>query len=392
MYGIKNIGPSLVLVFCFLRSFEVLVIGRPIAYAQYFIASASLWYFLSAYLDKSIKIIRFEFILALVVFFLMTAAVFFQTVLGGDSTDIFGRTAHSTLRQVYFVCVAWFFAGAAFKYFPVEVRSGYVLLVAAAIFLMVIYATNLGFSVPYADIEGLGGFEVINHLMLSEYMLIILFWAYFFSDGRVKLIIFLIFLYAMFSGGGRSSFIIGMASLFVYELIFGLRKVVVYVAAVLGLLFSLMLFFIGIDDSVISYMLFSGGIENDNSYIGRLDQFNAGIDALWSQFLYGDVNFLVREFKHLGFYMHNIMSVWQFFGFFAFIGVLALIIISWQKIKFKYFFGASSVDKFFIGMFIYSVISIFTVKYVGFAAFWFSIGYWIVVEIKGGFYVRQPKS
>jgi hypothetical protein len=121
------------------------------------------------------------------------------------------------------------------------------------------------------------------------------------------------------------------------------------------------------------------GVSNDFSALERKYFFKHGLTCLGEQILWGKSSVLVREYNDMGAYIHNILSAWQFFGFFPFLLLVGLTIRSVFKcslILFSNRFRKNNFLKFMILLTIYSIISILTVKYIFFFPFWFVIGFW----------------
>lgn len=377
-----SLGFWLIVAFCFLRSVEVLVLQGFLPYIQYAIALAGFLYFFVSVrfaFKSSLENLRLGYGFVLPVALLVTVS--FQIFSFENVLDEFGRASHGYLIQTTFVILAWFYAGGlvASKEWSKFARKWPIYLIFFSLLMMVLLVTNFGLSIPYSSFQEDGAFEVMNHLLLAEYMLLICYAAYVFSGALYRPIVFFLMAYIMFAGGGRASFLIGIVSVFVYEYFYGERRVFWLICF---LVFVLVLFVgtkVDFSDEAFQYMLFSSGVDQDNSYIGRVSQVEAGIGNLINQVFFGDVSFLVKRFNNLGSYIHNFISVWQFYGFFVFSLCLWLVFCATKKLSWALRSGRFSVmDSFFLLVFIYSIISVLFVKHVGFSSFWYALGYWVL--------------
>lgn len=211
----RNLGLWLVATFCILRSVEVLWLQAKLPLIQYAIAaSAVIYFFRFFYLQKKPLRLSETAVQVGLLFVLIFLATLLQ-VLGRDNLrDEVGRYSHEFLIQNSIVVATWFFAGASAVYCDYKVSRFFATLLFVLLVFLVLFATNFGFVIPYSLFEEEGSFEVMNHLLLAEYMIFICFLGYSASSSLfIRIVTFFGFCYVMFSGGGRSSFLIGMFSI-----------------------------------------------------------------------------------------------------------------------------------------------------------------------------------
>lgn len=377
---VRNFAMYALVSFFVLRAVEVLVLVRPLPFISMGIATAGAMFFAVGYLRTlSSGVGRWSQDLA--VMLLLVIAVWLSAslqVLGTpDLSDHLGRSSHDYLLKVSVEVCIWLFAGAAVSYYRSTIFDYLFAVLVLALLWMVLQASNYGFAIPYEDLAVRGGFKALNHLILSEYMLVVAFLGYFSVSDRWRWLLLPVVAYILFSGGGRSSFALGVGALLIYEFIFGnrLRAAIVCFGGFLigGSLIAI------IDDSLVSRMLFAGGLEQDASFRGRRLQFLLGMEGLPRQILWGDLSVLVVKFGSLGAYMHNALSVIQFYGIFVFfIYVYALLRAMRISTRVRLSCEASFLDKAFSALLIYVVLGVLFVKFVGFPIFWLVIGYWLL--------------
>lgn len=368
-----------VLAFCFLRSVEVLFLQQSLPFISLGIALSAALFAVIVYL-RSVPDGRFAWsrdhsLVAALIGWIGLATIA-QLLSTQDLVDVIGRSSHEYLFKTTLVVFTWFFAGAAANFYQATGRVFWAAYLLIALLLLVMHATGFGFSVQYANLVDSGGFEVLNHLLLAEYMLIICYFGYFAAPLGSRFIFFLVICYILFAGGGRASFLLGVGSLLIYEILFGDRRLA-FLMVLCAFLFLALLVVFG-DDSIVSYMLFSGGVESDSSFVGRLYQFIDGVSALNGQIAWGDVSFFVKKFGSLGFYMHNFMSAWQFYGLPSMLLYVGVGVVSAIKMCLVLRSSIDYLDSVFGALLIYSLIGILFVKFVGFGTFWFAIGYWML--------------
>ena len=97
----------------------------------------------------------------------------------------------------------------------------------------------------------------------------------------------------------------------------------------------------------------------------------------------GDPTILATEMGSVGAYIHNLLSVWQVFGFFVFLALVVAIFIALFRM-FKILRSVSNNPLFDSAalLLIYSVLSVLTTKNGGFWCLWFAVGLWF--GAKGG--------
>lgn len=377
----KQVCFWIIIAFCFLRSAEVLVLQKPLPYIQYLVTVSGATYFFSL-LRSATSLARVKFSLnlqvSLLLFSIMVSSFLLQAVFYLNPPDSFGRRPQHMLLQQIFLAVSWFFSGSAATACRTVGKSWLNVSLIFVLFAFVVYATNFGLSIPYADLQDEGGFLTLNHLLLSEYMLFICFLSYVSSPALFRPLVLLMTTYILFAGGGRSSLLIGIGSLLVYEYLFSGRSTAIACATIIALGAGAALYYVDLRDPVIQYMLFSAGVENDASSVLRSEQFSAGLERLPNQVFFGEASFLVTRFNDLGYYMHNIISAWQLFGAAVFFMLIWFLMRSVCRMMVIMRHGATGVDHFFAAVFIYASISALTVKYVGFSALWYVLGYWML--------------
>ena len=187
----------------------------------------------------------------------------------------------------------------------------------------------------------------------------------------------------LFACGGRTALYAATAAILLFELSRLTRKtslwLIAYAAVIaVGIWFVSENFSVDVENRRATSMVFSTGIEDDNSYHARLEILRVAPEGFPSQFWIGDPGFIASRFSSMGDYIHNLLSVWQFFGFFAFAGFTFLLIRSLIKM-----FNArtNELDSALQGhsiTLIYVVISVIFAKAVTFKLLWLTLGYWML--------------
>lgn len=378
-FFVRNVAAYALVCFFFFRAIEILFLVKPLPFISFGIAFAGGFFLLIGYLrtlrnggwlwSNNLTLMA-GLVLAV---WIATSAQLLST---RDLTDHLGRSSHDYLVKISVEICVWMFAGAALAYYRASRLDVIYSIFLFGLFALVLNASNFGFAIPYAELAARGEFKLLNHLLLSEYMLIMAYLAYFSVADRWRWLLIILIGYILFAGGGRTSFGFGMLSLFVYEFYYG-SKLRALTAPLAGVL-VLVALFAGLDQEVVTRMFLVGGVESDSSFLGRKQQFLIGLDGLAKQMAWGDLSVLVLGLGSLGAYMHNLFSVIQFYGIIVFILYVCVLVRAFQiairlfKAGLQEFF-----DKVFLALLIYSLFGVLFVKFVGFPTFWLAIGYWL---------------
>jgi len=281
--------------------------------------------------------------------------------------------------------MAWLVVGAAVSNAHIN-RSliSPILMVGLAAWLTYNNLLANSLTVDYRKIASMVGIEQMSHLGFGDYFTLIFFVSYVIIVRAGRFIVLGLFLFVQFAFGGRADFIFGLASIFIFEFIsygYSVRRLISYfsyVFVILGSVYVGSVFVRQSNGNVDPYLIILSDLEQDSSYIKRLEAFTGAISDLPAQLLFGDSTLIVQNFGSVGAYMHNILSAWQFFGApFFLVSVVAIIFCSNRLLQVLRYKNRTLFDDFMIIIFIYSVMSILFAKYIGFPLFWFSIGLWL---------------
>ena len=318
------------------------------------------------------------FLLILVISLLVVVALQYFYI--DDLRDDLGRSALGITRGILLLGLSWIACGAPIQ--GLKRERSLILVICIMGFLSFSVFTNLngGIFVSYAKLnEGRSDDAGLNHLMVGEAVLFLLLLAYAFAPNRWRLITFSLSIAMLFSLAGRGAF-------FSYFLAVGLHHYLVVstgwkwsnLVAVFAVLVGCASIYLFLDfrDDAVARMLLSQGLSEDGSVVERQAVLAGGLKALPAQILIGDPAFLIRTFRSMGTYIHNILSAWQFFGLVPFLMfVSALMWVSLYILKNRKKMHGP-IDDFGVLIFLYSGISILAAKYIGFHMFWFALGFW----------------
>jgi hypothetical protein len=298
-----------------------------------------------------------------------------------DMVDGLGRSALGITRGILLLGLSWMLCGAPVQGLRREQSIALPLSIMVFLSFAVLSNLNGGIFVSYGKLsEGRSDGIELNHLVVGESASFLLLLAYAFITYRWRLLIFVLSTAILFSLGGRSalfSYLFAVGMHFYLNVPVGRKWThLLGMFAVLVVFVSIYLLF-DLKDDTVTRMLFSQGISVDGSVVERQDGFFRGLKALPSQILIGDPAFLIRTFRSMGTYIHNLLSAWQFFGLLPFLMfVSALVWVAFYIFKNRQKMDGP-IDDFGILIFLYSGVSILTAKYIGFQMFWFGIGFWL---------------
>lgn len=312
---------------------------------------------------------------SLAVFLLCWFALLIQILTQEEVFDFLGKSSYVFPSLMLLVSMFWFSAGAMVSGVELNKSNLFSLLLVALVLSSLLSSLSGGLLISYSDLAEAGA-EGVDHLVLTEMLLLVGIVSYVLSQGFVKYFVLLCVAFFVFSGGGRSTFYFGIGSIVLYEIFFGKERVRVLIAVgVISVLAAAVM--LSADDDLIHRMLFSEGLDGDGSFVERGQIFETGIAMLPGQFWYGNPGMIVSEFGVMGGYIHNLLSSWQFFGFFGFlaIGVLVLKVVS--RARPVLLDCRSPIDELGAISLVYAILGIVFAKYVGFVFLWFALGFWV---------------
>jgi hypothetical protein len=382
---VANILLFMVLGHITLRILEILLFKRPIfglAYLLLVIPLVGFYLKMLYFLIIHRKRLDYTaFLLFLSFFSFGCFALFMQYNFHSELFDSLGRSSFEFTKMLFIVSMLWMLTGFAIVNAHIKKSN----MIAIVILLMVsgLIVSNLSDSmlISYADLTKESESEfAINHLAISDYILFMLYFAYSISSGSTKSLIFFMTPIIMFSLGGRAAFFLGTCSIIMVEFLYNNLKMTFFqllftigILIFLTTLFSKMFLNVGAERMLLVY-----GIAKDGSFIERTETFWVSIQELSNQVWYGDPGFLIRQFGSIGYYIHNGLSAWQFYGFGFFMVFVVAILVSIKRfwMNRQQVFHASF-DVFKSLILVYGVLSIIFAKFIGFFFIWFSIGLWL---------------
>lgn len=369
-------GFLFVILYAILTIFFVLTFKRPALGVALCLAISCLVYLL-VFLNQIPRKNSAEFKLAVVLLVWMGVDVLLQNTFVFDSYDFRGVSAFEFTGAVYKMVVLWFVAGMASGLVEMRKSNAISFSLLGLVALAVFPNLDSTFLISYRAIAE-EGFEGVNHLLVAEMVLLVGYYAYAISHGKARLLAIALVAFLAYAGGGRSSFYLGVLALFFYEFAWG-GRVGRYASVVLAVLAGIVIssFLLADADDSVRRMFLVGGASQDLSFQERNVLFAEGLSGLLNQVAFGDPTLIARGVGGVGGYIHNILSVWQFFGFFPF--VLSLILIVCVVLA-VYRFGHdtdSCAERFGLICLAYGVVGIFTTKFVGFPYIWFGLGFWV---------------
>jgi len=287
------------------------------------------------------------------------------------------------VRTEWFLSMLWLFAGGAVATFNLKESPALAIIILALTGIAFFQGLDEQLMVSYSAVNEVGVVEGISHLYLEKHVIFLLILAYCFSP-KTKWLVALAGLFLLFTMGGRTS--LAVFAICLVGMNVGKRslKNLIY----LGILGVIILFslryavqnqIIDIEDRRVMKMLFIGGVEEDSSFIARQQLLVNNLQFLDEQFLYGDPTIISQTTGSTGGYIHNILSVWQYYGFFVFACVSLILIFSLRRmIVLK---SINPTPKVIFGSFflMYVTISVILAKAANWDLLWFMLGFWTLL-------------
>jgi hypothetical protein len=236
-----------------------------------------------------------------------------------------------------------------------------------------------GFVMDYSYYDSSRANSDPNHLTINSFASPALVASFALAPGRFRYIVFVLGVVASFAMGGRADF-----GLFIFTAIIfwwttsnsvsKLKYISMGLMALLGLVFAMPSSFMS--TSGVSRMLFAGGLSGDTSYVARVSFLYEDAPRLPSEAFFGNVSDLVKYHGSIGAYIHNILSVWQYYGVVVFLFVFCLLIshaVYVWRLR-KSFMTAT--DKLGATILCYTFTGVLLAKAVPFPMMWIALGFW----------------
>ena len=130
------------------------------------------------------------------------------------------------------------------------------------------------------------------------------------------------------------------------------------------------------ESRAVKEILFLDGVENDGSFQARAALFRESLPLLADQFWIGNYALVAEVQGGFAGYSHNLLSAWQFYGFYVFVAIILSLIYSLRRAVKQVKISARPVNIFGVFMLVYVTISVIISKYVGWNLLWFTLGFW----------------
>lgn len=330
----------------------------------------------NVFLVRKFEVNGFSKILGLY-FVVVFVAVAIHALSFSGLVDSYGRSLLVYDFSIVFFSIVWLVVGYGFGSGHVKVSRNSAWLIMFFLALMLFSRLDDGVVINWWQVAyDKGSSDELSHLSIGVPLVLLLFLVINALSGMEKGGAVVMSLALLFVSGGRLSVIVfAFTVLFVYRnYLFGWLGASLLIAFFAG---SAGLQYLGFDfnDPLVLRMFFGDGVAEDESAIERGRILSESYGLLPEQFFWGGPDLIIEKFGSLGYYIHNILSAWQFFGFlpFFFLG-LAIFFLGWRinKIEDK----SQVLDFSYLRcIYFYSVISVAVGKSFGFELLWFTFGY-----------------
>ena len=325
----------------------------------------------------NIRIKKSQLFLLCFLIFGAIGVVIFQKLLLEDVYDQYGRSAVNWSTSVMLSNLIWFFWGIVIAN-SITVKGKllplfYTVVLCFAVFINI---DDVFKGVVFSAENTRGGSATFNHLFVASNVVVLFFYCFSSYSGRARLMVSILYLYVLFSLQGRAALFGAISTIFIFWLInSGLSsklKVIAFFSSVLMIsLFSID--FGSLQSNLGSRFSFSSGMDEDISFIYRLQAMVEGVNWLPQQTLFGDPTIFVKYMSGLGSYMHNFLSIWQIFGLpFT---IITVFLMYYGTRKFSIVFDKNDPSCVFIFLIlVYSIIQLIIAQSILFKVFWFILG------------------
>ena len=303
--------------------------------------------------------------------------IFYTSYAGFDGIDTL-----STIRTTWLVCTVWFLAGGVIGSSTIPESLAGALAMCALLGASIFAGVGDATTVDYRTVAEVAGVETLSHLTLEKYVVLLLAIAFAMSE-RARPVAVLTGLLVLFLMGGRTALAVFVLTIVVLMLRGRLvRNLSILAATALGVAvlawLAVSLGMIDPQNQAVRDILFLDGFSADNSFAARVYLLTDNLDLLAEQFLFGNFMLTVQRQGAFGGYIHNILSAWQFYGFFFFVALIGALLYAWRRTRWALARGETPTVVFGAFMMVYVGISMIVAKNVTWHLLWFTLGFWLL--------------
>jgi len=304
-----------------------------------------------------------------------------QILLFDNLVDGLGRSSNSYMFVISSLCISWFLIGIVLSHIrEISSLSIYGILFSLAFSVYLMSTSFIGNPfVDYYYLSSLRSDDLkVHHLLLTEPLTFIIFLSLsIFYNTKIKWLFLFLFLFLFLSLGGRTAFFCAILTILIYEFVISgtlsFFSKILFSASIIIIFFTI---FNISDNMFFDKIFFKGGLDSDESAQARIDLLLDFSEGFFQQFVIGYPNFLIEKNNDLGSYSHNILSIFQFYGFTLFaVTIYAIYYITKMIFRYKIYHRKNALDVFGVLMFVYATLSLLTGKALLFGPFWFVLGF-----------------
>jgi len=304
--------------------------------------------------------------------------IFLRNYIGFDGIDTLGN-----ISSVLILSIIWFFAGGAVAGYDGKESLPMALVVLLTVTVSMGMSAGSDLAISYVEAVYDAGMEGINHLSLEKYVILLLIFSYA-MYSKTRWLVVLGGIYVLFLMGGRTALVVFTVTAILMSLregktlrnLFGM--LIVGTVVFIGLRLLVDSGIMDVQNRGIRRILFLDGLQEDNSFQARTQLFEQSLAMLPDQFWFGDFT-LVTKIASFGGYSHNLLSAWQFYGFFVFIALILAMMYCFRRMLHTLRVRGRPADVFGAFMLIYVIISMVLSKSVLWNLLWFTLGFWFLL-------------
>jgi len=384
---IRNSGLVLLLAFCFFNLGNILYFKLTVNIIGAALLLMAGVYFVQRVARATMNGLHINLVEVMSACLLLsvTATIILQRILYESYIDFDGIDTHQSMMSLWIVSVIWFLIGGAFSAATIRESQTLALLLAGAVTAIMGFGIDDELFKSFRIEESDDPTDSISHLSLERYVVIPIILAYALSS-RTRWLVALAGVYCLFLMGGRTALFTFVITVVLINLRGNvLRNLVILTLMGLILFFSLRYVvgngLIDTNSPRVNDILFLSGVSEDNSFNARVQYLLQSLQDLPEQFWFGNFSITAERYGRFGAYIHNILSAWQFYGFFVFLGIVMSLTYCTTKMFGTRADRQSPIQVFSSFMLVYVLVSVIMGKFVGWTMLWFVLGLWMLRPI-----------
>jgi len=306
--------------------------------------------------------------------------IFLESYVSPDGVEVNARTF-----DFWGTSILWLAVGGACSSFQVKENTMLSVVIIVVMSLAFMNDLNDQLMIDWSNVNYEADIQNMSHLGMEQFVIIPL--AFAFALGpNVRWLAIVCGVFFLYSMGGRTSLVMFIATVVFLSLRNNPVKNMLMLCAVsfvvwVGAIYTFASINIDFENQFVRDIFFMDGLGGDGSFRARMDYIQVNVNNFTDQFLFGDPALIVKQHGIFGGYIHNLLSAWEYYGFFVFVAFILLLSYCYRRMAVTLHNDRSPMHVFGAFMLLYVIGSVIISKSVLWTLLWFTLGFWLLKPI-----------